>query len=155
MIKHFDGDATQPVLQAGHNVIVHCVNNIGAWGAGFVVPLGRRFPMAREAYMNARKRELGSIQVVLVQPDRVSPLFVCNLVGQRGIASPSNPSPISYEAFEEGFASLEEHMQQRGGAWTLHMPKMGAGLAGGNWEAIERLLQMHISYPIYVYTPRR
>lgn len=153
MITHVQGDATLPMLQPGRNVIVHCVNDIGVWGAGFVVPLGRRYPAARAAYMRLGAYQLGSIQLVNVSGVE-DHLYVCNLFGQRGVASPLNPTPIRYEAFEDGFATLEEKLQEMGGPWTIHMPKMGAGLAGGKWDVVEALIESQITFPVYVYTPK-
>lgn len=50
-IHYIIGDATLPIeTEAENRLIVHCCNTLGAWGAGFVVPLGRRYPLAKEGY---------------------------------------------------------------------------------------------------------
>jgi hypothetical protein len=47
MITYIVGDATDPQGQ-GKKMIVHVCNDIGAWGLGFVVPLGTKFPKAKD-----------------------------------------------------------------------------------------------------------
>ena len=50
-IHYIIGDATLPIeTEAENRLIVHCCNTLGAWGAGFVVPLGERYPSAKEEY---------------------------------------------------------------------------------------------------------
>lgn len=156
MITHLRGDATRPILQPGKNVILHCVNNIGKWGRGFVVALGRRYPAARREYLSLTQKHphaelLGWIQLVPVGGPRHE-LYVCNLFGQDGIASRSNTEPIHYEALAEGLGLLQRRMMELGGTWTIHMPRMGTGLAGGRWDLIEALITEQIAVPVYVYT---
>ena len=45
-IKYLLGDATSPDLST-RPLIAHICNDIGAWGKGFVVPLGQKYPKAK------------------------------------------------------------------------------------------------------------
>ena len=50
-IHYIIGDTTLPIeTEAENRLIVHCCNTLGAWGAGFVVSLGERYPSAKEEY---------------------------------------------------------------------------------------------------------
>ena len=52
-LTYLIGDATQPIIRENeYSVIVHCCNTLGAWGAGFVIPLAKRYPNARSSYFN-------------------------------------------------------------------------------------------------------
>ena len=83
-IHYIIGDATLPIeTEAENRLIVHCCNSLGAWGAGFVVPLGRRYPKAKEEYKkfideNRDKFILGQVNEVKVADN----IYVENLIGQ-------------------------------------------------------------------------
>jgi hypothetical protein len=168
---HFaTGDATKPA--ASHNlcVIVHIVNDIGAWGAGFVRTLSRTLPMSEKLYrdwhmMRPRDFEseertgplaLGHVQLVTC----TSP-FVANVCGQHGIKSARVQSapgharvevpPIRYDALRTGLERLEKILSRRDesrrldsksylGDYQIHMPRIGTGLAGGDWDLIEPIV---------------
>src|SRR5215207_1910949 len=100
-IAYVIGDATTPVGN-GPKIICHVCNDIGAWGAGFVLAISRRWPQPEAAFRDwfAGKAEndfaLGAVQLVAVGPD----LWVANMIGQRGIRKSKSGPPIRYEAVE-------------------------------------------------------
>ena len=50
-IKYIIGYATKPEIGcSGIHIIAHCCNDIGQFGAGFVVPLERRYMGLKQAY---------------------------------------------------------------------------------------------------------
>lgn len=131
MIEYRTGDATIPVERPV--VIAHVVNDEGGWGAGFVVPLGRRYPAAERAY----RREvpsLGAVQWVEVEPGAV---WVANLCAQRGFATRERPCALDYDALAKCLAAL---VHVAAGA-TVQMPRIGCGLAGGEWSRVEALIE--------------
>ena len=153
MIQYVTGDATLPKAEGG-KIIVHCCNDIGGWGAGFVVALSARWPFAEECYRQWHKAQhnpvdhlypdrcetsgpfkLGEVQFVLVGPK----LWVANLIGQHRVGmGPDNRPPIRYDAIQAGLKKVYRHVQIHSA--SVHMPRMGAGLAGGRWDAIEKLV---------------
>lgn len=48
-INYIIGDATQPVY-SGPAILVHVCNDLGKWGAGFVLAVSRRWPEPEAAY---------------------------------------------------------------------------------------------------------
>lgn len=150
------GDATAPDMSDGRPaLIVHCCNNIGVWGAGFVMALSARWPAAEQAYLSwyhdppaDNPFQLGQVQFVPVQPN----ITVANLIGQRGIAGRSAVPPIRYAAIKLGLNRVRDHALDNGA--HVHMPRMGAGLAGGRWEEIERIIVdwlCQFGIPVTVY----
>jgi O-acetyl-ADP-ribose deacetylase (regulator of RNase III) len=137
-IRYLKGDATVPQA-AGHKVIVHCVNDAGKWGKGFVMAVSNRWPAARQEYLAwYNKREnftLGAVQLVEVQKD----VTVVNLMGQHGIKAGSKGNPVRYDAIRAGLRSMAKAFKGR--KVTIHMPRIGCGLAGGKWDKIEPILQ--------------
>lgn len=160
MIHYVKGDATRPEVNCpnGISIIVHCCNDIGAWGAGFVLALSKRWKKPEYAYREKYKMmQLGDIQLVNVEPN----IIVCNLIGQHGIRSNSkrfefengmmvmknttlvqnqNNIPLRYDALELGFRKLRQRIKDRNDV-TIHMPKIGCGLAGGDWRRVGSIVE--------------
>lgn len=137
-ITYLKGDATKPEV-SGHKIIAHCCNNLGAWGAGFVLSISRRWPQPERSYRaEAVERHgqltLGSVQFVRVEPD----IEVANIVGQEGTSYFNGKAPIRYFALSKGLQQVGTHALEIGA--SIHLPRLGCGLAGGNWTIVEELI---------------
>jgi O-acetyl-ADP-ribose deacetylase (regulator of RNase III) len=138
-MKIVKGDATSPQAK-GPKIVAHVSNDIGAWGKGFVVAISRRWPEPERAFRQWHRERagndfgLGATQLVQVMPD----VWVANMVGQHGIHRGSGGPPIRYEAVGRCLGTVAEHARRLGA--TVHMPRIGCGLAGGRWERIEPLV---------------
>lgn len=132
------GDATDPQGD-GPKIIPHVTNDCGAWGAGFVVALSRRWPQPEAAYhIEPSYRQLGMVQVVEVGPD----LYVANMCAQHGFPSRERPVALDYTALGTCLDFLAEKARHL--AASIHAPRFGAGLAGGRWETIEALITQRL-----------
>ena len=142
-IHYIIGDATLPIeTEAENKLIVHCCNSLGAWGAGFVVPLGKRYPQAKESYktyINKNGRGyLGEVDEVKVADN----IYVENLIGQSFLYKKSNGEiPCNYLAIKVGFQNIIEKWLTRAENYSIHMPRIGCGLAGGDWNTIENIIK--------------
>lgn len=142
-LKYIDGDATLP-RGGGHRMIIHCCNDFGAWGAGFVLALSKRWKKPEQEYRiwyrsqgeGRNKFKLGEIQIVDIQ----SELAVVNMIGQHGIDPDvdGNP-PIRYDAIKSCLTKIAIEAKDRSS--SVHAPRFGAGLAGGDWNKIEALIK--------------
>jgi O-acetyl-ADP-ribose deacetylase (regulator of RNase III) len=143
-LRFLKGDATVP-QSAGPKIIAHVCNDIGGWGKGFVVALSRRWPEPEREFRDWYRHRagndfgLGAVQLVQVLPDT----WVANMVGQHGIRPGSGGPPIRYDAVERCLESLGGHALGLGA--SVHMPRIGCGLAGGRWERIEPLVTAALS----------
>lgn len=149
MIKYHIGDATQPIGN-GHRIIVHICNNAGGWGAGFVLALSKRWPEPENEYrrwaagdFKAVPFELGQVQFVSVESDG-NPLgdsiSVLNMIAQDGYTKPGQPA-IRYDALRTCLESANRLITT--GLFpnaSIHMPRIGCGLAGGKWEEVEKII---------------
>jgi O-acetyl-ADP-ribose deacetylase (regulator of RNase III) len=143
VITYVTGDATRPI-GVGPRVVVHVCNDVGAWGAGFVVALSRRWREPETAYKSwyrSRKRsveppfQLGSVQFV----DVADQLWVANMIGQRDIKRSRNgEAPVRYNAIATCLGHVAEFAEVNQA--TVHMPRIGSGLAGGDWNRIESII---------------
>lgn len=138
-IEYIQGDATSPV-GTGTKIIVHICNDTGGWGRGFVLALSSRWKAPeqsyREWYTSDLNFELGQVQFVSVEDD----LWVANMLGQHKIRKDEkgNP-PIRYRAVKQCLAALAEKALELNA--SVHMPRIGCGLAGGKWKKIESLVE--------------
>ncbi len=137
-ITYIKGDATSP-KQDGNKIIIHVCNDIGGWGRGFVLALSKKWKEPELEYKNWYKSrirfELGEVQFVQVESD----LWVANMIGQRGIKRSKNGTPpIRYEAVETALNKVAAKAKELNA--SVHAPRFGAGLAGGDWNKIEPLI---------------
>lgn len=50
--------------------------------------------------------------------------------------------PIRYEAVREGLKRVAQEAKSLGA--SVHMPRIGCGLAGGRWEEIEPIIEQEL-----------
>lgn len=142
MIHYLTGDATAPI-GGGHKFIIHVCNDAGFWNKGFVLALSRRWTQPETAYRNwAHHRklfELGNIQKVAVAPG----ITVFNMLAQRGIRTIANPFPLSYGALRTCLAKVA--IQAQTYRASVHLPRIGSGLAGGDWREVSFIIDEILS----------
>lgn len=138
-ITYLKGDATSPQAP-GVRMIVHVCNAVGGWGKGFVLAISKRWQQPEAAY-RAWYRDratndfaLGAVQFVQVE----SAVWVANLLGQHGMKADSAGPPIRYDAVEAGLRQVATKAKELGA--SVHMPRIGCGLAGGKWELMEPVI---------------
>ena len=131
------GDATA-LLAEGNKIIAHICNDRGKWGKGFVLALSRRWRQPAEAFKvwfnEASGFELGAVQFVQVEPD----VWVANMVAQQGMKAQKGVPPIRYEALRTCLEKVTSKAKELGAA--VHMPRIGCGLAGGEWSKVEPII---------------
>ncbi|MFH8448226.1 macro domain-containing protein [Streptomyces fungicidicus] len=152
-ITYVRGDATVPSVK-GVKIVAHVCNDIGGWGKGFVLAVSRRWPEPERAY-RAWHRErasndfaLGALQ--LVQVERY--VWVANMIGQRGVRTGSKGVPVRYEAIGTALGLLAGRATELNA--SVHMPRIGCGLAGGTWSRVEPLITERLvrrGVPVTVY----
>ena len=144
-INYVIGDATAPQGQ-GKKIICHICNDIGAWGAGFVLALSNKWHYPEDRYRAMPYYELGTAMVLIVEDD----IFVANMIAQHGIrANISGVPPVRYDALSQALESVNNVANTIGA--TLHMPRIGCGLAGGEWEAVEAVIKDVVTVDVTVY----
>jgi O-acetyl-ADP-ribose deacetylase (regulator of RNase III) len=154
-LKHLIGDATEPVKKPA--LICHCCNDSGGWGKGFVLALSAKSQWPEKAYRewyrasktnmpNATPFEVGNVQFCKFTDD----VTVANMIAQHGIKSATNPKPIDYDGLQK--CLTEAYVYAKNNDLTVHMPKIGAGLAGGDWTKIEKIIKDTMTVDTFVYT---
>jgi O-acetyl-ADP-ribose deacetylase (regulator of RNase III) len=136
-IQYVFGDATRPST-LGNKIIVHICNDRGGWGKGFVMAISARWPQPEDAYrrwfQERANFELGAVSFVQVEPE----IWIANMIGQQGIREKNGVPPIRYEAVRTGLGKVAIKGKELDA--SVHMPRIGCGLAGGNWSEIEPII---------------
>ncbi|MFF7394452.1 macro domain-containing protein [Streptomyces scabiei] len=152
-ITYVQGDATVP-LGKGVKVIAHVCNDLGGWGKGFVLALSRRWPEPEAAYRawhrDRASNDFGLGAARFVQVGRYT--WVANLIGQHGTRTGSKGVPVRYEAIDTALGLLADKTLELDA--SVHMPRIGCGLAGGKWSRVEplildRLVRRGIAVTVY------
>lgn len=146
MITYVKGDATAVSPHASTSIIIpHVTNDMGAWGAGFVMALSRKWPEPEAEYHKAAKD--GTLKQGLVQLVEVAPrLHVANMCAQTlGV-----PYPLSYSALDKCLEKVALAARMSGA--QIVAPKFGTGLARGDWSRIVGLIEKHFQgVPFFVF----
>lgn len=141
-IQFVTGDATRP---GGHGarLIAHVVNDkTPNWGGAFARALRDGYPVAQEQFRGwvsaaPDRLRLGSVHIADVEED----LAVATMVAQRGYGDSQRPR-IRYDALRVCLRELAVRAVERNA--TVHMPRIGAGMARGNWAVIAELIDTEL-----------
>ena len=149
MIRYVVGDATAPEGD-GLRVIAHLCNDAGGWGAGFVLAVSRRWPEPERRYREASRLatglRLGDVQIVRVEPG----IVVANLIAQSGFPAPGRPCAVDYGALRCCLVEVALWAHEHDA--SVHLPRIGCGIAGGSWDRVEPLVARVASrVPVTVY----
>lgn len=152
-IRYVRGDATAPSVK-GVKVIAHVCNDLGGWGKGFVLAVSRRWPEPEAAYRawhrDRASNDFGLGAVQFVQVERY--VWVANMIGQRGTRTGSKGVPVRYEAIDTALGRVADRAAELDA--SVHMPRIGCGLAGGKWSRVEPLITERLAgrgVPVTVY----
>jgi O-acetyl-ADP-ribose deacetylase (regulator of RNase III) len=133
MVHFAKGD----LFKSDYKIFVHGVNTRGAFGSGVAGIIANLYPWARESYMIKYKTEgwkLGNVQIVSQNEGR----YIANCATQDDYGY-ENVCHASYPAIRECLTKVKEFAQSKG--YTVAMPKIGAGLAGGDWTIIKAIIE--------------
>jgi hypothetical protein len=148
ILKNVEGDATNP--QTTHEkevaVIPHCCNDKGAWGAGFVLALSKKFKHPEEVYKAFCHNDRNYPLLGKVCYAKMSNfLVVANMIGQHGCGIKDGIIPLKYKSLiraMEGVAGFVDHVKKQvKNPVVIHCPKFGSDLAGGDWNFILELIR--------------
>ncbi|EPL0393371.1 Appr-1-p processing protein [Enterobacter ludwigii] len=147
-IKYLSGNAVEPLNKS--TVIAHIVNNKGKWGRGFVLSLSNKYPVSKKYYLRNFEQnsvpELGSVDFFMVDdPKRI---FIANMFAQDGIKKNFSDKNqyVCYESLDICLAKLCDYALVN--RLSIQMPRIGAGLGGGDWSVIESLILKNICYKL-------
>ena len=146
------GDLLQYALDGRFDVIVHGCNCQRAMGKGIALSIKNQFPEAYEADLRTPKADpakLGTFSVAnVVRPSAsfvvVNAYTQFHYRGERVLAD--------YDAIRLAFRGIKKQFTNR----RIGYPKIGAGLAGGDWQRIAGIIDEELkgeNHTLVEYAP--
>ena len=129
--------------------IVHIVNNRGFWGAGFTAGLDEHFPLVKKDYIGFNEQHtLG----MCLRSSIGENSKVLHLVAQTGVYDKQyNTRPLNYEALYQCLEESGKYIQENYSHLNVVMPKIGSGLARGNFKIISTMIEELYDFPVTVF----
>lgn len=136
IVKEIKGN----LLDTDIDFIAHGVNCQGKMGSGVAKAISDLYPEVKAGYLNffqtklpltleGGKDFLGTVQTVITSDKkRVFNCFTQEYYGYDGQLY------VSYKAIREVFEILAEHYS------VIAIPRIGCGLAGGNWDIVKEII---------------
>lgn len=139
-IQYLQGSAIEP-RGMDHRIIAHLVNDATPnWGGnGLASALRRKWPVVQDEFrqwaQEAGQFTLGGAHCT--QAERGISVFT--MIAQHGYGASTRPR-VRYEALASCLMRLGEEAISLGA--SVHIPRVGCGQAGGDWEVVEELLKI-------------
>jgi O-acetyl-ADP-ribose deacetylase (regulator of RNase III) len=137
-ITSLRGNALEPRGKVPR-IIAQIVNDkTPNWGAGFARAVRNKYPSVQKdfkewAVMHRDKFSLGNTYTSMTSNE----LYVVNMIAQHGYGESVKPR-IRYAALKDCLHQLREIAVSKRA--SVHMPRIGTGYAGGNWNYILELI---------------
>lgn len=152
MVKIIKGDITK----AKQKVILHGVNCQGVMGSGVAKALYTKWPKVKTDYLSICDEEFADGRTPdqllgLVQPVRVTKTKkVLNCFTQQNYGYDKQVY-LNYDALITCLSSVSLHCFSKK-IKEIAMPKIGCGLAGGDWEKVKKIVERIFgNITVYVY----
>lgn len=139
-MKIIKGDIIKLAQQGQFDVIVHGCNCFCTMGSGIAKAVKSCFPIAFQVDLKTQKGEkakLGTYSSATVETDN-GQLTIINAYTQfnwRG-----NGRKADYDAIRKVFSQLKSNYSGK----RIGFPRIGAGLAGGEWPVISQIIEREL-----------
>lgn len=135
-LHEMSGDLIDLAQQGNFDVIAHGCNCYCTMGGGIAPQMARafgcdKFPLEDQKY-SGDETKLGKIDFASVDVNGKE-LIVVNAYTQYGFGG----KPFDYDAFEKIVAEMNTVFKGK----HIGLPKIGAGLGGGNWHTIRKMIK--------------
>ena len=133
MIKYIDGDLVKEAEL--FDVIAHCCNCFCTMGAGIAPQIKAKFPDAYAADCTTERGDEDKLGTITFS-EATHPIVV-NLYGQYDYTGRRHGEmDLDYDALRSALRAMKEEFS----GLLFGLPKIGAGLAGGDWDVIEAII---------------
>lgn len=155
------GDLITALRQGEVSAIGHGCNCFNTMKSGIAPKIATAFPSAWIADQQTLKGDvfkLGTFSLGKASPGR----FIFNLYSQFGFwGRTSNPPKmdLKYDALASSLRNMDNYLESYCNRYgkspedmPIGLPKIGAGLAGGDWKVIEKIISEEIVlFPVTIY----
>lgn len=131
------------ILSVTEGIIVQGCNMQGKMGSGLASKILDVYPENLNTYLKAfQKRQLTLGNVIYHEVN--DSLIIANCITQVDYGRDENRVYANYHAIRDAFANVAKKSIELG--LTVHFPKIGAGLAKGDWETITEIIRSELKH---------
>lgn len=126
------------LLECSESAIVHGCNAQGVMGSGVAKAIKEKYPEAYDTYKSVYETKGLDLGKVLICDTGTKVIF--NAITQEFYGRSVKRRYVNYSAIEKAFRMINSVCKVSG---ILHvaLPKIGAGLANGDWNIIEKIIE--------------
>lgn len=149
MIEYIKGDIIKALENGDIDAFSHGCNCQGGFGSGIAGQIAKKWPHVKDSYHSLH--QIGEVKLGFFQPVSLKEKgkWIINC-GTQDNYLPRGIDHVDYEAVKKVMAWTLSFSRSRG--LKVGIPKIGAGLAGGNWDRISTIIEeIFDDYPIRVY----
>lgn len=135
--KKIKGDLIKDALDGDFDAIVHGCNCFNTMGAGIARTIRMNFPDAYEEDCKTKcgdKDKLGTYSSIACDVYNMKKVTIINAYTQYHYWGGHN---ADYDAIEKVFKLINSNFKGK----TIGIPRIGAGLAGGDWKKIKKSIK--------------
>ena len=136
---------TGNILHETRGILVHGVNCQGKMNAGIALDIKKKYPKVLSSYLSMCDeferipgKLLGLVDFVQVSDE----LIIASAFTQATYGR-SDFRYVSYDAIDDCFYRIKHHAIDA--KLPVIYPRIGAGLANGNWDIISTIINAHLS----------
>lgn len=152
------GDLIALAKSGYFDIIAHGANCFCTMGAGIAKKISQEFPQAFEADLKTKRGDrakLGQLSFAKITlEDSGKTLLVANLYTQYfwgRVKPPQETQTHRYTAISQALRELSKIAPPDA---RIGLPRLGAGLAGGDWEKIEEIIAQRLPSATIVELPQ-
>jgi len=153
MIEYRKGDVLDALRDRNVSIVAHGVNCRGGFGSGIAGQIAKRYPVVRSKYLEKFKNEgwrLGESQGVFMYDEPSRHLSVIMNCATQDDYGRDGQLYCDYDAIFTCITTLYNTCASL--ELTPGIPKIGCGLAGGDWIIVEKIINnIFKKRTIYVY----
>ena len=143
-MKTIKGDLIKLAIDGKFDVIVHGANCFCTFGAGIAKQISKHFPQAYEADLKTKRGDINKLGTISVGEYNISldqKLYIVNAYTQYKYGGQSHGViDVDYNAVGSCFREIKKRFTGK----KIAFPKIGAGLAGGEWEIITKIINTEL-----------
>jgi O-acetyl-ADP-ribose deacetylase (regulator of RNase III) len=136
-------------IPSGH--IVHGCNAQGVMGSGVAKAIKDKWPHVYQDYRDIFEKK--GLTVGDVYPVRAEEgILVWNAITQEYFGT--DRRHVSYDAIENCFKLIQQSLECDWYASfkkEIHIPLIGCGLGGGNWEIVREIIEQTVTVPVTLW----
>lgn len=162
IVSTVEGDLIKLAQSGQYKAIAHGANCFCVMGAGIAPQIKKAWPEAYEADKRTQSGNRDKLGKYTMYHDTARDVMVFNAYTQYGGALIEGQHNLDYQAVATVFKSLNsliysaKRNDHSPDVRKVGIPMIGAGLAGGHWEAIKTIINLvtpDIEIEVVVYKP--